>query len=407
MQLSGVKVVFQGSSALTLDAKGRISIPTRHRDALMSQADGRLTLTRHPDGCLLVYPRPEWEKRASRLPPFPCRPALQRLLLGNAQDVELDGSGRVLIAPELRNASGMTRDVMLLGLGAHFELWDAATLASREAEDLAKGMPDVLNQFRSETAMEFEHRPVLLEPTVDALLLADFGGKGASRSHPQSGRMPPLRAERGVFVDGTLGRGGHSRELLSRLGPQARLVVFDKDPQAIAVATALAAEDSRVEVVHGGFATMAEELRQRGIDKVDGVMLDLGVLASDRRCRAWFLFMRDGPLDMRMDTTRGPTVADWLAQASVDEMREVIADYGEERFAFQVAKAIAARRATRPLRTTLELAECVASAVTREKGQHPATRTFQALRIYINRELEELARTLASALDLLAPGGWR
>ena len=106
---------------------------------------------------------------------------------------------------------------------------------------------------------------------------------------------------------------------------------------------------------------------------------------------------------MRMDTTRGPTVADWLAQASVDEMREVIADYGEERFAFQVAKAIAARRATRPLRTTLELAECVASAVrTREKGQHPATRTFQALRIYINRELEELARTLASALDLLA-----
>lgn len=115
--------------------------------------------------------------------------------------------------------------------------------------------------------------------------------------------------------------------------------------------------------------------------------------------------MRDGPLDMRMDTTRGPTVADWLAQASVDEMREVIADYGEERFAFQVAKAIAACRATRPLHTTLQLAECVAGAVrTREKGQHPATRTFQALRIYINRELEELARALASALDLLGPG---
>ncbi|AIT26803.1 mraW methylase family protein [Bordetella holmesii 44057] len=107
-----------------------------------------------------------------------------------------------------------------------------------------------------------------------------------------------------------------------------------------------------------------------------------------------------------MDTSRGPTVAEWLAQASVEEMREVIADYGEERFAFQVAKAIAARCATRPLRTTLELAECVASAVrTREKGQHPATRTFQALRIYINRELEELARALASAIELLAPGG--
>ena len=255
--------------------------------------------------------------------------------------------------------------------------------------------------------MEFEHRPVLLEPTVDALLLADFGGKGAARSQPGDEPAAATRAERGVFVDGTFGRGGHSRELLGRLGPAARLVVFDKDPEAIAVANALAAADSRVTVVHGGFATMAEELRQLGIDKVDGVMLDLGVSSPQiDDAERGFSFMRDGPLDMRMDTTRGPTVADWLAQASVDEMREVIADYGEERFAFQVAKAIAARRATRPLRTTLELAECVASAVrTREKGQHPATRTFQALRIYINRELEELARTLAAALDLLAPGG--
>ncbi|CAP41021.1 conserved hypothetical protein [Bordetella petrii] len=148
MQLSGVNVVFQGSSALTLDAKGRISIPTRHRDALIAQAEGRLTLTRHPDGCLLVYPRQEWEKKREQIAAFPMSArALQRLLLGNAQDVELDGSGRVLIAPELRNASGMTRDVMLLGMGAHFELWDAASLARREAEDLAQGMPDVLNQF--------------------------------------------------------------------------------------------------------------------------------------------------------------------------------------------------------------------------------------------------------------------
>lgn len=255
--------------------------------------------------------------------------------------------------------------------------------------------------------MEFEHRPVLLEPTVDALLQPDFGGKGASRSRAPADNAASARAERGIFVDGTFGRGGHSRELLSRLGPQARLIVFDKDPQAIAVAQALAAADARVTVVHGGFATMAEELTALGIDLIDGVMLDLGVSSPqiDDAGRG-FSFMRDGPLDMRMDTSRGPTVAEWLAKASVDELREVIADYGEERFAFQVAKAIAARRATRPLRTTLELAECVASAVrTREKGQHPATRTFQALRIYINRELEELARALASALELLAPGG--
>jgi MraZ protein len=140
--------VFQGSSALTLDAKGRISIPTRHRDALVAQAEGRLTLTRHPDGCLLLYPRQEWEKKREVIAALPMSArALQRLLLGNAQDVELDGSGRILIAPELRNAAGMTREVMLLGMGAHFELWDAASLARREAEDLAQGMPEVLNQF--------------------------------------------------------------------------------------------------------------------------------------------------------------------------------------------------------------------------------------------------------------------
>ncbi|CAM5442123.1 division/cell wall cluster transcriptional repressor MraZ [Eoetvoesiella caeni] len=140
--------MFQGSSALTLDAKGRISIPTRHRDALVSQVEGRLTLTRHPDGCLLVYPRSVWEQRRAQIAAFPmnARP-LQRLLLGNAQDVDMDGSGRILIAPELRTAAGLTRDTMLLGMGSHFELWDAAEWSRREAEDLAKGMPDVLENF--------------------------------------------------------------------------------------------------------------------------------------------------------------------------------------------------------------------------------------------------------------------
>jgi len=140
--------VFQGSSALTLDAKGRISIPTRHRDALAQQADGKLTLTRHPDGCLLVYPRPVWEAKREEIARFPMSArALQRLLLGNAQDVELDASGRVLVAPELRSAAGLTRDVMLMGMGAHFELWDAAALARSEEAALAQGMPDVLNSF--------------------------------------------------------------------------------------------------------------------------------------------------------------------------------------------------------------------------------------------------------------------
>src|SRR5690606_10856841 len=148
--------------------------------------------------------------------------------------------------------------------------------------------------------MEFEHRPVLLEPTVDALLLAGFGGKGAARSGRQDDAQAGERAQRGVFVDGTFGRGGHSRELLRRLGGQARLVVFDKDPQAIAVATELAADDSRVTVVHGGFGAMQEALAARGIGAVDGVMLDLGVSSPqlDDAGRG-FSFMREGPLDMR------------------------------------------------------------------------------------------------------------
>ncbi len=140
--------MFQGSSAITLDAKGRISVPTRHRDALVSQAGGKLTLTRHPDGCLLMYPRPVWEERREQIARFPMSArALQRLLLGNAQDVELDSAGRILIAPELRTAAGLKREVMLLGLGEHFELWDAEALARSEAEAFADGMPEALKDF--------------------------------------------------------------------------------------------------------------------------------------------------------------------------------------------------------------------------------------------------------------------
>lgn len=125
-----------------------MTIPARHRDALVSQADGRLTLTRHPDGCLLVYPRPEWEKKREQIVRFPMNArALQRLLLGNAQDVELDSAGRVLVAPELRQAAGLVKEVMLMGLGTHFELWDTQLLAAKEAQDLQQGMADVLNQF--------------------------------------------------------------------------------------------------------------------------------------------------------------------------------------------------------------------------------------------------------------------
>ncbi|HLT99976.1 MAG TPA: 16S rRNA (cytosine(1402)-N(4))-methyltransferase RsmH, partial [Burkholderiaceae bacterium] len=217
--------------------------------------------------------------------------------------------------------------------------------------------------------MEFVHRTVLLEPAVDALLNASFG-KRRTRSQQSASVAAPLN---GVYVDGTFGRGGHSRLLLDRLGPDATLVVFDKDPQAIEVARALSEGDPRVRVVHGGFGDMPMHLDDLGIEHVNGVLLDLGVSSPqiDDASRG-FSFMREGPLDMRMDTSSGITAAQWLAEASLEEIKEVIAHYGEERFAFQIAKAIVASRESRPLRTTLELAELVANTVrTREKGQHP------------------------------------
>jgi 16S rRNA (cytosine1402-N4)-methyltransferase len=210
----------------------------------------------------------------------------------------------------------------------------------------------------------------------------------------------------GVYVDGTFGRGGHSRALLQRLSSDARLVVFDKDPEAIAAAQAVG--DPRMSIVHDGFSTMAQALARLDLPHLDGVLLDLGVSSPqiDNPARG-FSFRFDAPLDMRMDTTRGETAADFLAHADERRIAEVIRDYGEERFAVPVAKALVARRESgSPVRTTGELAAVVARAVkTREPGQDPATRTFQALRILVNAELEELEQGLKAALQRLRPGG--
>jgi len=243
----------------------------------------------------------------------------------------------------------------------------------------------------------------MLEPAIAALMDPHFDGKRYQRDDLVLHGEP----RDGVWVDGTFGRGGHSRALLQQLAPSARLIVFDRDPVAIEAARELAATDGRVTVRHSPFAAMQTELAAMGITQVNGILLDVGVSSPqiDDGSRG-FSFMREGPLDMRMDTTSGQTAAEWLAEASIDDMREVIKSYGEERFAFQIAKAIAARRAQQDISTTTQLAELVAGVVrTREKGQHPATRTFQAIRIHINRELEELASALAAALNLLAPQG--
>ena len=214
----------------------------------------------------------------------------------------------------------------------------------------------------------------------------------------------------GTYADGTYGRGGHSRTLLARLSARGRLVAFDKDPQAVQAATTGPdrIQDARFAIEHASFAQMQERLAARGISRLTGVLFDLGVSSPqiDDASRG-FSFRFDAPLDMRMDTTRGETAADFLVRADERHIAEVIRDHGEERFAVSIAKALVARReGGRPVRTTRELAEIVARAVkTREPGQDPATRTFQALRIFVNAELEDLQQGLTVAMQLLVPHG--
>jgi len=209
----------------------------------------------------------------------------------------------------------------------------------------------------------------------------------------------------GIYVDGTFGRGGHSRLILERLGPQGRLIALDRDPQAVAAARAIG--DARVCMVHAPFSALAQTLDAQGVARAHGMLFDLGVSSPqlDDPARG-FSFRADGPLDMRMDPTQGVSAAEWLATANEAQLREVIGGYGEERFAKQVAAAIAAARRSAPIRTTRQLADLVGAAVrTREPGQDPATRTFQALRIFVNRELEEVSLMLPQAVERLAPGG--
>ena len=213
----------------------------------------------------------------------------------------------------------------------------------------------------------------------------------------------------GRFIDGTFGRGGHSRAVLERLSPIGRLLAFDRDPEA--VATAAGIEDARLAIVHDRFTSMRAEAQRIGWDRVDGILFDLGISSPqiDDPARG-FSFRHDGPLDMRMDPTHGEPASSWLAAASTDDIARVIRDYGEERFAVSIAKAIVARRAERPVSRTRELADLVATVVRsrgarRDPTQDPATRTFQALRIHVNQELEELEEGLRQSMSLLAPGG--
>jgi 16S rRNA (cytosine1402-N4)-methyltransferase len=232
----------------------------------------------------------------------------------------------------------------------------------------------------------FRHITVLLDEAVEALA---------------------VRAD-GCYLDGTFGRGGHSRLILERLGPEGRLLGFDKDPLAIASGNALAAEDGRFVVVQRSFADLGEEAAARGlVGKVDGLLLDLGVSSPQLDdAERGFSFLNDGPLDMRMNPDAGVSAAQFIATASADEIARVFKEYGEERFAKRMARAVVERRDQKPFERTADLAAVLTEANPAwEKGKNPATRAFQGLRIHVNNELGDLERGLDAALETLAVGG--
>lgn len=240
--------------------------------------------------------------------------------------------------------------------------------------------------MNEETEGASRHVPVLLGAAIEAL---------------------NLKAD-GCYVDGTFGRGGHSGEILQKLGPRGRLLAIDRDPDAIAGVPLALLNDPRLTLINGNFSEIRRYATERKLlGKVDGLLLDLGVSSPQLdEARRGFSFRTEGPLDMRMDPTRGTSAAEWLAAVDERELRKVLKDFGEERFATRIARAIVAARREKPIRTTTDLADIVAAArPAPRRKRHPATRTFQGIRIFINRELEALDVALATSVDLLRPGG--
>ena len=236
------------------------------------------------------------------------------------------------------------------------------------------------------TSSTLIHKPVLLEETLTALNIKPDG----------------------CYVDGTFGRGGHSQEIIKQLGENGKLLAFDKDPQAIMQANAIAANDDRLHVKQGSFTQLKQIINELGWQgKVDGIFLDLGVSSPQLDdAERGFSFRFDGPLDMRMDPEHGISASQWLASAEERDIMMVLFDYGEEKFARRIASAIVAARQEQPINTTKQLASIVAAAnPSRERNKDPSTRTFQAIRIFINQELEDLKTCLAQAVEILAPGG--
>ena len=276
-----------------------------------------------------------------------------------------------------------------------------SALSPSAMEDISVQDPNQGDKVSDE--LSFVHDAVLLQEAVAAVLGVNALPKQTGSDEQSSDRQNSLQMS-GIYVDATFGRGGHSRLLLSQLADDATLIVFDKDPTAIAVARELATTDSRVKVVHDSFATLTDSLAAMGIMQVDGLMADLGISSPqiDDGSRG-FSFMRDGAVDMRMDTSRGQSVAEWLEKVDDETLANVLYEFGEERHSRRIARAI---KQMESYKSTLELAEVIKVAHPNwQRGKHPATQSFQAMRIFINNELGDVDDFLEQSIPILKSGG--
>ena len=374
IMLRGLK----GEYSHNIDAKGRLIIPAKFRDDLGEH----FVITKGMENCLYVYPEAEWiafEEKLNNLPTTTDKKAraFAYFFQGSAIDGDLDKQGRTLISAPLRDFAGLGKEVVFVGMGKRAEIWDKAKWEAKNAE-VEMNIED----------MEFVHKSVLLKETIDGLKIKPDG----------------------IYVDGTLGGGGHASEVARRLSDKGSIIGIDQDAAAIeAAGIRLKNFGEKVTIVRSNYCDMKSQLGKLGIDKVDGIVLDLGVSSYQLdTAERGFSYREDAPLDMRMDRRQKMTARDIVNDYEERELYRVIRDYGEDKFAKNIAKHIVAARQKAPIETTGQLTEIIRASIPmkfQKKSGHPAKRTFQAIRIELNQELEVLKNSLDAMIDLLNPGG--
>ena len=381
----------RGSAAVTgqyqhtIDAKGRLFIPAKLREEL----GDTFYVTMGMDSCLSIYSDASWARFTEKFESLPCsRTKAMRPLFANAAKCEPDAQGRIVLPQKLRAYAHLEKDVVVIGVSNRAEIWNAEKWAEIEAEELnPENLAAGWKSWDSDMEENYGHKPVLLHECLGALAIKPDG----------------------IYVDGTLGRAGHSLEIVRRL-TTGRLIALDRDETAIEAANRRLGDYlDKVTLVHSNFSALDAVLHELGVHGVDGMLFDLGVSSPQLdEAQRGFSYKQDAPLDMRMDESAALTAREVVNTYSYEELRRILFEYGEERYAPAIAKRICQHREQKPIETTLELADIIRSAMPasalREK-QHPAKRSFQAIRIAVNDELGELPPMLDAAEKNLKPGG--